>query len=429
VAGPSGRVLVVDDEESIRFVLQSLLEESGYTVATAASGVEARRQVGEYGPDVVLLDIVLPDANGLDLLCMIKEKDPDIEVLMMTSHASLETSLRAIRQGAYDYLLKPFEDLESVELILHRAMEKRRLIVNNRKLLDEQARRNDELSAVIARLSSMIGAGRAMASLRKLSDLLEFVIGRVALEMDVERATLLLPENDGGVLRVAASRGLSDAERDAAPIKLGEGVIGKVAQTRESQIFTFDESCGSGEAKAHSAWEPAIGRTFALAVPITWRDEVMGVITVSHRRSFVPFDEQDVSYLSGLAGQAAAAIESTRRHEQFGQANAALTEVKDQMERVAGSEPVAPAAAGTSRSVGESLTAVLSLTRTVQGRLGVQPLDVEALRSYMAAIRQIVEQKLRPIEPQAIPVESPAAPDRPVEKEPATKELAGAGIP
>src|SRR5882724_9906367 len=104
------RILVVDDEETIRHILVNVIAWNDCEVREAATAEDGLALLAEFSPDVALLDIVLPGRNGLELLKEIKQRSPDTEVVMMTSHSSAETALRAIREGAYSYLQKPFEN-------------------------------------------------------------------------------------------------------------------------------------------------------------------------------------------------------------------------------------------------------------------------------------------------------------------------------
>ena len=133
--------------------------------------------------DVALLDIVLPAMNGLRLLTKIREERPEIEVLMMTSHASVETAVEAIHRGAYDYIRKPFRDIEEVWINVQRAIEKKRLVEANRALIVNQERQNRELETTVNRLSSLFEASRAMAEFTSLPKLLDFFTGLVAKEL------------------------------------------------------------------------------------------------------------------------------------------------------------------------------------------------------------------------------------------------------
>jgi putative nucleotidyltransferase with HDIG domain len=126
------RILVVDDEESIRDIVAQMLTTAGYVCTQAGSGTEALALLTS-GTDfeLMLSDLMMPDLNGSDLLERVKEKYPDMPVVMVTAVHDIQVALDAIRDGAYDYLLKPFEREQLLNSV-SRALENRRLKVENR---------------------------------------------------------------------------------------------------------------------------------------------------------------------------------------------------------------------------------------------------------------------------------------------------------
>lgn len=120
------RILVVDDEADIRALLATLLARASYDVMELEDAAGLRRAFAGTQPDVILLDLKLPDAEGLDLLPVIKKQWPEVEVIVLTGNASLEAAVLATKLGAYDFQKKPFEP-KSVMLSVERALEHRRL--------------------------------------------------------------------------------------------------------------------------------------------------------------------------------------------------------------------------------------------------------------------------------------------------------------
>jgi len=120
------KILVVDDEHLIRWSLEQSLRKQGYDVITAASGEDALKQVQEDAPELMLLDIQLPGMDGLSVLERIKETDNDIIVIMVTALGILETAVKAMRLGAFDYINKPF-NLDELSIIVKKALETRQL--------------------------------------------------------------------------------------------------------------------------------------------------------------------------------------------------------------------------------------------------------------------------------------------------------------
>jgi DNA-binding NtrC family response regulator len=122
-------ILLIDDEEGSRQALLLLLK-SSYNITGAASGHEARQRLAAEKFDIVITDLRLPDCSGIDLLKQIKSYHPATEVVLITGHASAETAVSAMKEGACDYITKPL-NMEELRIILAKALEKRRLLSEN----------------------------------------------------------------------------------------------------------------------------------------------------------------------------------------------------------------------------------------------------------------------------------------------------------
>jgi DNA-binding response OmpR family regulator len=115
--GTNARILIVDDEESIRFFLRELLERDGYTVVVAESGEVALKHIEREEFDLALIDLKMRGISGTDVLKVLHTQAPDTVVIMLTGHGSLESAVEALRQGAHDYLFKPCKTIELRESI------------------------------------------------------------------------------------------------------------------------------------------------------------------------------------------------------------------------------------------------------------------------------------------------------------------------
>ena len=129
----SESVLVVDDEEVMRDVLEALLTEAGYRVVLARDGLEGLALARKHAFDAAVVDVMLPEMGGLDLLPELKKIDPELVVLMITAFASVETAIAAMKKGAFDYVAKPFKHEELLH-ILRNGLQQRRLLDENRGL-------------------------------------------------------------------------------------------------------------------------------------------------------------------------------------------------------------------------------------------------------------------------------------------------------
>jgi two-component system nitrogen regulation response regulator NtrX len=152
----SASILVVDDEESILSSLSSILEDEGYQVTVGKSGADAIRAYTTDPPDLMLLDIWMPEMDGLETLRRVRELVPTAQVMMMSGHGSIETAVKAIKLGAYDYIEKPLS-LENVTLRVKHALDQYRLEQENRSLRTR-----------VQRKFELVGQSPAMQQLRQL---------------------------------------------------------------------------------------------------------------------------------------------------------------------------------------------------------------------------------------------------------------------
>jgi DNA-binding NtrC family response regulator len=144
-------VLVVDDEPLLLRALARILRPGGHRVELAETPSAAWSTLADPELDVVLLDLRLGAASGLELLDRIKSERPEVEVVVMTGHATIESAVDCMRQGAFDYLEKPFDDVHRVRTTVQRAIERRRLVARNRELeakLEGQSRLLNSMAVI-----------------------------------------------------------------------------------------------------------------------------------------------------------------------------------------------------------------------------------------------------------------------------------------
>lgn len=132
------KILVVDDEESMREVLSIMLRRVGYDVTVATGVEEAMGEINKEIFDLVMTDLKMPNGTGLDILKAVKAASPETAVLIITAFASTESAVEAMKQGAYDYITKPFQ-VDEVQLIIQKALERQRLSSENTLLKREMA--------------------------------------------------------------------------------------------------------------------------------------------------------------------------------------------------------------------------------------------------------------------------------------------------
>jgi len=150
------RILVIDDEPSMREMLAIMLEKERYEVVTAASRAEASQVLARRSVDLVITDLRLPDGDGIEILRHVRSGSPETVVILMTAYGSTETAVAALKLGAHDYLIKPFE-VDELKIVVRNALEREELREENRLL-------KAELRAQHA-LDRMVGASATMTSL------------------------------------------------------------------------------------------------------------------------------------------------------------------------------------------------------------------------------------------------------------------------
>ena len=329
---PKEKVLVVDDESTVAHVIRGVLEEKGYEVVVEHSAEDGLRHLPGGRFAVAVTDIVMPGMGGLEFLAQTRDLSPDTEVIVMTSQTSAESAIRAIRLGAYDYLQKPFDDLEAVAITVERALEKRRLSRRNASLVAELERQNQDLATAVTRLSSLVDAGRTMGDFRTVRELLDYFLELVTWELNVERASIMMLDGNTGEMQIVAARGISEFDPASVRVRLGEGVAGRVAQTGEPFLVG---SVGS-DPRLEGGRNPGLSDSFlsapiVLSLPIKSWQKVLGVVNVTNRTTGEPFDHNDLAYLSGMTGQIAVALERARHHEDLQEAYESLKAAQAQL--------------------------------------------------------------------------------------------------
>ena len=168
----SASILVVDDEQSIRHFAGKSLKDEGYHVRTAGTGEEAMTAFNEETPDVVVLDVKLPDANGLDLLSQMKDMAPDTAVIMITAFDETETAVKAMSEGAFYYLKKPLE-LAELNALVGRAIEKLRLTREVEHLRQSSMAEEGSIRCLSAKMESVYETVESVARGETTSVLIE----------------------------------------------------------------------------------------------------------------------------------------------------------------------------------------------------------------------------------------------------------------
>ncbi|MBI2355213.1 MAG: sigma-54-dependent Fis family transcriptional regulator [Deltaproteobacteria bacterium] len=218
----SKTILIVDDEKDIRISLSGILEDEGYQVVTAASGVEALECARQELPDLVLLDIWMPGMDGLETLEKMKTLFPQVTVIMISGHGTIETAVRSTKLGAFDFIEKPLS-LDKVLITVVNALRLRELRVEN-----------EELKRAAGNEYELIGGSPAMAALREQ-------IMRVA---PTTASVLVTGENGTGKELVARSLHYYSQRRDKPFVAINCAAIPE--ELIESELFGHEKGAFTG---------------------------------------------------------------------------------------------------------------------------------------------------------------------------------------
>lgn len=224
----STKILLVDDEAPSREALTLLLKSVGYQVAGAASGREAFELFASDPCDIIITDLFLPDLNGIDILKKVKSLSPAIEVILITGHASAETAVRAMKEGAFDYITKPL-NLEELRIIIDKALEKRRLLSEN-VYLRKQLREKFEFA-------NIIGSSPAMQK----------VFNRMKRIIKTDSTVLVMGESGTGKEIVAKAIHFNGHRKDKPFIAVHCGAIPE--NLLESELFGHMKGSFTGAVK------------------------------------------------------------------------------------------------------------------------------------------------------------------------------------
>ncbi len=314
------RVLVVDDEKSIRNTVSEFLRMDGYEVWTAEDADAAMALMAEHACDVVVTDIILPRVSGVTLLQRIKEQAPDIQVILMTGEPTVDTAVDAVRAGAYEYLSKPTGKRELLAAVRQAARvktlldEKHQLEADNRQYQEGLERMVGERTEVLTARTRQLEAVREVAAEigreMKLHHVLSLIAKRAKELVAGLSATVYLWDEEGQHLVPGAWQGYGKW-RGEVRLRLGEGVAGTVADRREGLVLEDYPT----SPYALPSITPQTNVSAVLAEPLLYRDQVVGAIVVDRARGERCFRTEDVAVLALFANHAAIAIENARLYE------------------------------------------------------------------------------------------------------------------
>ena len=325
------RVLIIEDDEEVRGMVSSYLKQKGYGVVEAVDGPEGLRIAGAEKFHVILLDLKMPQMNGTTVLEHLRKMDPSFQVIITTGHGSIENAVQAMKMGASDYLIKPFNFYE-LEARIHKAAEK-------------------------TTLHAMLGlyeAGKAVFSTVKQEELVEIVMDLIWKTLKVDQASLMLVDEEEK-LYIAASRNLP---RESAQ-KIHLSIADKIAAlpSHEKKNFLLVENFEEYERFKDLKGKTQIGS--AIVCPLVSRNQLLGVLNLSRVKGVEPFSDVDLNCAVIFASQVAMAVQNSVLYQTL---ERKVTEIETMQKHLLQAEKLASLgrfASGVAHEINNPLTSVI----------------------------------------------------------------------
>ena len=309
-----GKILFVDDEESILDIVSDYFQYKKYEVLTAKSGIEATEILQKEKIDCCFTDINMPEMNGLELAEHIKKNDNTIPVVVMTAYPSMDNTIRTIKNGVVDYLIKPV-DLNKMEICLNRVLQERQLFIKNillKKEIEGKARLERLNHELLYKIKELHILNKIMSDFMSITTSDDVFKRLVDMALEITRADesrfYIINDTVKKPFEVSASfarANISEFEEDRAIKSSAERLVMEIVAEAIPLLISRNKGFRGLSLKIHSF----------MVIPLKIRENIFGVLTASLKRVDNRFTEKDLYYLSFMAQKAAYAIENLALYE------------------------------------------------------------------------------------------------------------------
>jgi two-component system phosphate regulon sensor histidine kinase PhoR len=296
-------ILVADDNQEIRDFLEDILTKLGkFEVKSVGDGLSALSLVQEMAPDVVITDHHMPGLSGLDLIRRLRLNRPGIPIILMTSESTESLAIEALRAGASDYLVKPFEPDDLISMV-------QRCMAQSKKMVEfaganKGARVEQEmLESRMAELAVQPVFGRPIESVLELDQVLAAAVDTAVRLTGAEEGSLLLIDEESGELYMRASKNFDDEFSRTFRVPVRDSLAGQAIET--GQPVRLDE--GTPQKIKTSYLVHSL-----VYAPLRVRNRVIGVLGVDNRTRGKALSDHDIAILTTMADYAALAIENAQ---------------------------------------------------------------------------------------------------------------------
>lgn len=286
-------ILIIEDERLFLTLVRDGLEKAGFAVRIAESAAQALRTLEREAIRAVILDVVMPELDGLEFLAELRAKHPAIPVVVVSGRDAPRTEREARRLGVVECLRKPL-NVEELVGIVSQAISKDGAPPFGQPHLPQLAL----LQQSALELANMIRWDTLGEFLRDNASLYQRVIELIAVVLEVEIVSLMLVSEADGTLRIAQAKGLDPEVQREAVCAVGEGISGRVAQTGEPLLIRdLAQDSTFGKADLH----PRYRTNSLMCVPLKVNGKTVGVMNANNKVTGKPFDENDLALFTTLS--------------------------------------------------------------------------------------------------------------------------------
>lgn len=321
-----GTILIIEDERLFLTLARDALEKAGFAVRVAETAAQAL-QILEGGPvHAIILDVVMPELDGLGLLAGIRSKYPDIPVVVVSGRDAPRTEMEARQLGVVECLRKPLNVEEMVRIVSDAIPQEGRT-----QLEGGQLPQLVRLQQNAQELSNMIQWDTLGEFLKDNAALFQRVIDLIADVLEVEIVSLMLVTEPEGTLRMAHAKGLDQAVQREAVRPMGEGISGRVAKTGEPLLIrdlSQDPVYGAG------SLHPRYRTNSLMCVPLKVNGKTIGVLNANNKVTGKPFDENDLALFTTFSCLVSLSFATTQLFERLASSVDELARTNARLARV-----------------------------------------------------------------------------------------------